>query len=72
MKIIAGAFILLVTAMGLPMVVGEFELGAPGAFVEVPASASKDFCRLTYDQIAKENYPCDTLLETAVRRDVLD
>lgn len=59
MKIITGGFILLATALGLPSVVGTLDPGAPGDFINVPDETAKDFCRLTYDQIADEMYRCE-------------
>ncbi|MBW0144633.1 hypothetical protein [Sphingomicrobium clamense] len=59
MKIIAGAFILLATALGLPSVVGKLDPSAPGDFINVPDETAKDFCRLTYEQIADDVYRCE-------------
>ena len=72
MKIIAGAIILLATALGLPSIVGSFDPGAPVEFVNVPNDASKDFCRLTYDQIAKDIYRCDRVFDAASNVDVAE
>ena len=59
MKIIAGALILLATALGLPGVVGDMKPGAPDEFVNVPDETARDFCRLTYDHIANGVYKCE-------------
>ena len=59
MKLIAGAFILLATALGLPSVIGPLDPGAPADFANVPDETAKDFCRLTYDHIANGVYRCE-------------
>lgn len=58
MKIIAKTLILLGAALGLPFVTDGL-WDAKQDEIEMPRATERDFCRLTFDQIANGVYRCE-------------